>query len=163
MIILGLDPGTAIVGWGVIDTGPKNDVSKAKCLAYGCITTDKDMPASKRLVAIGSGLEALLKEYTPELASIEKLFFTNNQTTAMPVSQARGVLLYVLELQGVPTVEFTPLQIKQALTGYGRADKSQMQQMVKLILKLPGIPKPDDAADGLAIAVTAAQTRVYPA
>lgn len=161
MIVLGLDPGTAIVGWGVIDTGPKHDVSKAVCLGYGCITTDKTMPAAKRLVAIANGLEALLKRYTPELASVEKLFFTNNQTTAMAVSQARGILLYVLEKEGVPAVEFTPMQIKQAVTGYGRADKNQIQQMVKLILKLSVIPKPDDAADGLAMALAAAQTRIF--
>ena len=158
MIVLGLDPGTAIVGWGVIDTGDRHDVSKAKCLGYGCITTDKDMPASKRLVAIGSGLEALVRQYTPDLASVEKLFFATNRTTAMSVSQARGVIMYILEKEAVPAVEFTPLQIKQAVTGYGQADKNQIQQMVKLLLKLPGIPKPDDAADGLAIALTAAQT-----
>jgi crossover junction endodeoxyribonuclease RuvC len=161
MIILGIDPGTAIVGWGVIDTGDRHDVSKAKCLGYGVITTDKGMEPAKRLVAVGSGLEALVKQYTPDQASVEKLFFARNQTTAMAVSQARGVLLYILEREGIPAVEFTPLQIKQAVTGYGQADKKQVQEMIKLLLHLPGIPKPDDAADGLAIAITAAQTRRF--
>ena len=161
MIILGLDPGTAIVGWGVIDTGPRHDVSKAVCLAYNCLITDKSMTDSQRLLAIANGLEKLLKEYTPDLVGVEKLFFANNQKTVMTVSQARGVLLMVIEKEGLPMAEFTPLQVKQALTGYGKADKSQIQTMVKLLLRLPGIPKPDDAADALAIAITAAQTRVY--
>jgi len=159
MIILGLDPGTAIVGWGVIDTGPQNRVEKAKCLAYGVITTDKTLSDSKRLLAIANGLEGLLKEYTPDEAGVEKLFFSNNQKTVMTVSQARGVLLLVLEQQGIRLREFTPLQVKQALTGYGRADKPQMQQMTKLLLHLAEIPKPDDAADALAIAMATAQTR----
>jgi crossover junction endodeoxyribonuclease RuvC len=161
MIILGLDPGTAIVGWGVIDTGPKHDISKATCLAYDCLITDKSMTDSQRLVAIANGLELLLKQYTPDLVGIEKLFFANNQKTVMTVSQARGVLLMVIERGGLPIMEFTPLQVKQSLTGYGKADKSQIQQMVKLILKLSVIPKPDDAADALAIAITAGQTRVF--
>ena len=158
MLILGLDPGTAIVGWGLIDTGIRHDVSKAICVGYGCITTDKSMSDSKRLVAIANGLEALLVQYTPDLVSVEKLFFFNNQKTVMTVSQARGVLLLVIERQGIDLCEFTPLQVKQALTGYGKAEKMQMQQMTKLLLRLPGIPKPDDAADALAIALTAAQT-----
>ncbi|MCC2631336.1 MAG: Holliday junction endonuclease RuvC [Patescibacteria group bacterium] len=161
MIILGLDPGTAIVGWGVIDTGERHDVSKAVCLAYDCILTDKSMTHSQRLVAIANGLEGLLRQYTPDLVSIEKLFFSTNKTTAMSVSQARGVLLYVIEKEGLPIMEFNPMEIKLALTGYGKADKKQMQQMIKLILKLDAIPKPDDAADALAIALTAAQTKTY--
>jgi crossover junction endodeoxyribonuclease RuvC len=161
MIILGFDPGTAIVGWGVIDTGPKHEVSKAVCVAYGCITTDKGMTDSQRLVAIANGTESLLKQYAPSLVSVEKLFFSNNQKTVMTVSQARGVLLMTVERHGVLLMEFTPLQVKQALTGYGQADKNQIQQMVKLLLHLTVIPKPDDAADALAIAMTAAQTQVY--
>jgi crossover junction endodeoxyribonuclease RuvC len=161
MIILGLDPGTAIVGWGVIDTGPKHDISKAVCLGYSCIITDKSMSDSQRLVAIAQGLEGLLQQYTPDLVSVERLFFAKNQKTVMTVSQARGVILYKIEEQGLPMVEFTPLQVKQALTGYGQAEKAQIQQMVKLMLHLPGIPKPDDAADALAIAITAGQTKLY--
>lgn len=158
MIIMGLDPGTAIVGWGVIDTGDNHDISKARCLAYDCIITDKKLSDSRRLVAIATGLRALLQQYTPDVVAVEKLFFFSNQTTVMTVSQARGVLLLVIEEQELPLIEFTPLQVKQALTGYGRAEKSQMQQMTKLLLHLPGIPKPDDAADALAIAITAGQT-----
>jgi crossover junction endodeoxyribonuclease RuvC len=158
MIILGLDPGTAIVGWGLIDTGLKHDVSRATCIAYNCITTDKGLRDAQRLVAIANGLEMLLQQYTPDLVSIEKLFFTNNQKTAMTVSQARGVLLMIVERHEIPIVEYNPMEIKLALTGYGRADKAQIQAMIKLILKLETIPKPDDAADALAIAVTAAQS-----
>lgn len=159
MIILGLDPGTAIVGWGVIDTGLRHDVQRATCLAYDCITTDKSLSDSRRLVAISDGLESLLQRFTPDIVAVEKLFFARNQTTVMTVSQARGVLLLGIERHGIELMEFTPLQVKQALTGYGRAEKSQIQQMTKLLLHLPGIPKPDDAADALAIALTAAQTR----
>ena len=158
MVILGLDPGTAILGWGVIDTGERHDVNKAKCLAYGAITTDKSQSDSRRLVAIAAGLEKLLKEYTPDLVSVEKLFFSRNVSTAMTVSQARGVILLIVEQQGLAMVDYTPMQVKQALTGYGKADKKQIQEMTKLLLKLPGIPKPDDAADALAIALTAAQS-----
>jgi crossover junction endodeoxyribonuclease RuvC len=161
MIVLGIDPGTAIVGWGVIDTGDRHDMAKATCLAYGCITTDKSLSDSKRLLAIAAGLEGIVKQYTPDLVGVEKLFFAKNQTTAMTVSQARGVLLYILEKEGLPISEFTPLQIKQAMTGYGRAEKAQIQAMVKILLKLREIPKPDDAADALAIALTAAQTKSF--
>lgn len=158
MIILGLDPGTAIMGWGVIDTGSRNDLDSARCVAYGCVTTDKSMTDSQRLLAIANGLEGLLKEYGPQQVAIEKLFFARNVTTAMTVSQARGVLLLTVERFGIAISEHTPLQVKQALTGYGKADKAQIQAMTKLLLKLPGIPKPDDAADALAIAMTGAQT-----
>ena len=103
---------------------------------------------------IASGLTVLLERYKPDLVSVEKLFFTHNQTTAMTVSQARGVLLLVAEQHAIPLIEFTPLQIKQALTGYGRAEKRQIQEMVKVILKLNEIPKPDDCADALAAAIT---------
>jgi len=158
MLVLGLDPGTAIVGWGLIDTGPRNDLGAARCVADDCITTDKSLSDSRRLVAIAAGLEAVLSRYTPELVGVEKLYFSKNQTTAMTVSQARGVILLVLEQHSLPLVEMTPMQVKQGLTGYGKAERRQIQEMTKLLLKLPGIPKPDDAADALAIALTAAQT-----
>lgn len=161
MIVLGLDPGTAIVGWGIIDTGPHDDVSKAVSLGYGALTTDKSMSDSQRLVAIANGLEHLLQEYKPALVSVEQLFYAKNQKTVMTVSQARGVLLYILETHKIPLVEFTPLQVKQSLTGYGKAEKLQVQKMVQLVLRLPGLPKPDDAADALAIAITAAQTKRF--
>ena len=158
MIVLGIDPGTAIVGWGVVDTGPRHDVQNARCVAYDCVLTDKGMRDSQRLVAVYNGLRQVIAQYKPDLASVEKLFFSKNQTTAMTVSQARGVILLSLEEAGVPIVEYNPMEVKLALTGYGLADKKQMQQMTKLLLRLPGIPKPDDAADALAIALTAAQT-----
>ena len=157
MIILGLDPGTAIVGWGIIDTGPRHDMDQVRCVGYGCVTTDKGMRDSQRLLAISNGVEALINEHSPGLVCIEKLFFARNVTTALPVSQARGVLLLTAERHGIPISEHTPMQVKQALTGYGKADKAQMQNMIRIMLKLPGIPKPDDAADALAIAMTGAQ------
>jgi len=161
MIILGLDPGTALVGWGILDTGVQNRVDGAHCLGYGVISTDKSMTDSQRLLAVANGLEALLDEYKPGLVSVERLFFSKNQKTVMTVSQARGVLLYVVERMGIPMVEFTPQEVKMALTGYGRAEKPQVQKMVQLLLKLPQIPKPDDAADAVAIALIAAQTQGF--
>ena len=161
MIILGLDPGTAILGWGLIDTGDRHQVDKMVCLGYGALTTDKSLSDSKRLVALANGLRALFMQYTPDLVSVEKLFFFSNQKTVMTVSQARGVILMLAEEAGLEIVEFTPMQVKQALTGYGKADKQQMQQMCKVLLHLTEVPKPDDAADALAIAMTAAQTKRY--
>jgi crossover junction endodeoxyribonuclease RuvC len=157
MIVLGVDPGTARLGWGVIDTGEKHRVDQAVCLGYGCIETDKGMTDAQRLVAIAQGLQGVCKQYTPDLVSVEKLFFAKNQKTVMTVSQARGVILYMLEIEQLAVVEFTPMQVKQGLTGYGKAEKQQIQQMVKLLLHLPSLPQPDDAADGLALALTAAQ------
>lgn len=157
MIILGLDPGTALAGWGILDTGTPHRVDTAVCLGYGCITTDKSMTDSQRLLAIGNGLEALIEKYKPEIVGVEKLFFSRNQKTVMTVSQARGVLLYVIEQQGCQLMEFTPQEIKQSLTGFGGAEKAQMQKMVQLLLKLPTLPTPDDAADAVAVALTVAQ------
>jgi crossover junction endodeoxyribonuclease RuvC len=162
MIILGLDPGTAILGWGVIDTGPRHDLNQAKCLGYDCLITDKGMNDSQRLLALYNGLEVIMKQFTPDLVGVERLFFAKNQKTVMTVSQARGVILLQIERMGLPLVEYTPLQVKQALTDYGKAEKLQVQQMVKLVLKLRDIPKPDDAADALAIALTAAQAAGNP-
>lgn len=157
MIILGFDPGTAILGWGIIDTGDSHRVDQARSLAYGCITTDKSMTPSQRLLAIASGVEKLLDEYKPALVGVERLFFQRNVTTGMAVSEARGVVLYIIERQGFQLAEYTPQEVKMTLTGYGRAEKKQVQEMVKLLLKMEKIPKPDDAADALAIALTAAQ------
>jgi crossover junction endodeoxyribonuclease RuvC len=161
MIVLGLDPGTALVGWGVIDTGKSHRVDQAVCLGYGCIVTDKSLNDSQRLLIIGNELEQLVTQYRPELVGVEKLFFSRNQKTVMSVSQARGVLLFILEKVGLPIVEFTPQQVKQGLTGYGKAEKAQMQKMTQLLLNLKEIPKPDDAADALAIAITSAQAAVF--
>lgn len=157
MIILGLDPGTALVGWGVIDTLDRADVSQAKCLAYGCIQTDKTLSDSRRLLTIANGLRQILQQFTPDLVGVESLFYSTNQKTVMSVAQARGVLLMVIEEQGLELAELTPLQVKQALTGYGRAEKYQIQQMVQKLLYLADIPKPDDAADALAVALATGQ------
>ncbi len=152
MIVLGLDPGTARLGWGVLDTSG----SSPKALGYGVLETDMSLTDGQRLVALGSGLEQLFAEYSPELAGVERLFFSKNVRTAMTVSQARGLILYQLEKYRISALEFTPQQVKQGLTGNGKADKAQVQKMAQLLLRLPELPKPDDAADALAVALTAA-------
>ncbi|AKM84960.1 TPA: crossover junction endodeoxyribonuclease RuvC [Patescibacteria group bacterium] len=151
-IILGLDPGTATTGYGVV----AHDGVKAHYLTHGCITTPKTDLTATRLHDIAKALRALIKKYQPDLVAVEELFFARNVTTAMNVSQARGVLLQVAAEAHTQIRSYTPLQVKQAITGYGRADKQQMQKMIKMILGLKEIPKPDDAADALAVAVTAA-------
>lgn len=149
MIILGLDPGTAITGFGVIE---KNDqgIDYVNC---GCITTCAGMPMPERLQCIYEDTKKIITKYKPDAVAIEDLFFFRNVTTVIKVSQARGVLILAACKKSLPIFEYKPLQIKMALTGYGRADKKQMQQMVKSVLSLSDIPKPDDAADGLAIAI----------
>jgi crossover junction endodeoxyribonuclease RuvC len=155
MRILGIDPGTATVGWGVIES----DGGKVSSVDFGHISTSKDLPAEKRLAEIASDIEALIQKFQPEEASVEELFFFNNQKTVISVAQARGVILLTLERFGVTISGYTPLEVKQALTNYGRADKAQVQLMVKNILRLASIPKPDDAADALALAVCHASRR----
>lgn len=149
MKILGIDPGTATLGWGVINA----EGGRLEAVAYGHISTSKDLPLAARLKEIATDLETLLEIHQPEEVAVEELFFFNNQKTAMAVGQARGAILLTLERFGIRIAEYTPLEIKQALTNYGRADKLQVQTMVKALLKLKTIPKPDDAADALAIAV----------
>lgn len=155
MKILGIDPGTATVGWGVIES----DGGKVSSVDFGHISTSKDLPDEKRLAEIARDIEALIKQFEPEEAAVEELFFYNNQKTVITVAQARGVILLTLERFGVTISGYTPLEVKQALTNYGRADKAQVQLMTKNILKLASIPKPDDAADALAIAVCHASRR----
>ncbi len=155
LIILGIDPGTAITGWGII----KEDKKGIEMVAYGCIETSKDKTDVQRLKETANDLEAIIKEYQPDEMAIEELFFFKNLKTAIKVAQSRGVLMYVTAQNKVSVDEYTPLQIKQALTGYGRADKKQMQLMVQQVLKLKDIPKPDDAADALAVAVCHQQSR----
>jgi len=151
-IILGIDPGTATTGFGVINAN-KNEVVYINC---GYIATSpKDQPAD-RLLIIAKSLEAIIKEHKPQLAAVENLFFAKNRATAMAVAQARGVILSTIAKHKISLVEYTPLQIKQVLTGYGKADKAQIQKMVKSVLKLDSVPKPDDSADALAIAICAA-------
>jgi crossover junction endodeoxyribonuclease RuvC len=148
--ILGIDPGTATTGFGIIDTS----ISKvSNVVDYGVITTDATLTDSKRLSIIDESLKQLIKTHKPNIIAVEKLFFFRNTTTIITVAQARGVVLLNAEIHNLQLFEFTPLQIKQAITGYGKAPKSQMQQMVATILGLKSIPKPDDAADGLAVAL----------
>lgn len=155
MIIMGIDPGLAIVGFGVIAAA--NGVYKP--IDYGVITTDKDVPTAKRLTIIADELSELIEKYKPDEIAVEELFYCVNQKTVIPVAEARGVILYTLAKHGVKLFEYTPMQIKLAITGYGNADKKSMQQMVTMLLNLRSVPKPDDAADAVAIALTHAQTR----
>ena len=149
MKILGIDPGTATTGFGLITKeGPK--VTKNDC---GVISTSKDQDMPKRLSILFNDLQEIVQTHKPDVMSVEKLFFTNNITTAMTVSQARGIVLLVASQNNIPIAEYTPLQVKMSATGYGKATKKQVQEMVKKILKLSVIPKPDDAADALAIAI----------
>ena len=151
MLILGIDPGTAITGWGVVDFHPPN---RFEIIAYDCIYTKSHQPLPDRLLQIYQQLQQLLNQYQPETVAMESLFFNTNAKTAMLVGQARGVVKLALVQSGLTIQEYTPLQVKTTLTGYGRADKKQIQFMVQQILKLPQLPQPDDAADALAIAVT---------
>lgn len=155
VIILGLDPGTATTGWGVI----KEVEKEPKLEAFGCIETCKTKCTVDRLCEIAKDLEEVIKTYRPNEIAIEDLFFFKNLKTAIKVAEARGVLLLTSGNSKVPVWEYTPLQIKQATTGYGRAEKGQVQYMVKEILKLKSIPRPDDAADALAIAICHQQAR----
>lgn len=155
MIYLGIDPGTATTGFGVIKK--TNDLKKEfEILEFGVIETDKKDSDSERLQILYSDLLSIIKKYKPNFVGVEKLFFTKNQTTAMTVSQARGVVLLACNQNQVQLLEFTPLQVKNTLCGYGKADKKQVQHMVQQTFKLKSIPKPDDAADALAIALCAA-------
>lgn len=147
--IIGIDPGTGITGYGVIDA-TRQDYN---IVGAGVIRTPANTALEKRLVTIFEGVEQLIQEYKPAILSIEKLFFAQNVTTAIAVSHARGAVLLAAAKAELEVSEYTPLQIKQALTGYGRASKSQIQDMVKVILKLPTPPKPDDCADALAAAI----------
>lgn len=150
MIILGIDPGIATTGFGVIA------IEKGVCTLVDCgvVTTHKDLTHAERLAILYEDLTEIVKKHQPQQVAVEKLFFSTNVTTAMTVGEARGVALLVLQQGGVPIAEYTPLQVKQGITGYGKATKKQVQEMVKTRLKLNTIPKPDDAADALAIALT---------
>ena len=149
MRILGIDPGIAIVGYGIVD----KSANAYKAVKYDAITTKAHTPIENRLLSIYNELDLIIKEYKPEVMSVEELFFNNNAKTAFAVGQARGVILLAAVQNNLPIYEYTPLQVKQALTGYGRADKNQIQQMVKAMLGLSAVPKPDDVADALAIAM----------
>lgn len=154
MIILGIDPGIAIVGYGVVEY--KNN--SFRTLEYGAITTPAHTSPETRLETIYSDMNTLIKKYSPDEMAIEELFFNNNQKTAILVAEARGVILLAAQKNLVRINEYTPLQVKQAVVGYGRADKRQVQTMITTILNLKAVPKPDDTADALALAICDAHT-----
>lgn len=150
MKVLGIDPGTARVGWAVIES--KN--SAVHALSYGCITTNQTDTAGTRLMSIYTQVGKYCKTYKPDVLALEELYFATNAKTVIPVGQARGVILLVAAQKGISVVSYSPLTVKRTITGDGKADKSQMQRMVQLTLKLKEIPKPDDTADAIAIALT---------
>ena len=149
MIILGIDPGTATTGYGVV----KNENGNLEKISYGCILTKSSESLDIRLDIIFNDLMEIIKKFKPEMIAVEELFFASNAKTAISVGHARGVILLACAKSKTPVYEYTPLQVKQAICGYGRGEKRQIQKMVRTLLKLDEIPKPDDAADGLAIAI----------
>lgn len=153
MIILGIDPGFAITGYGVI----RYEKNKLQLLEYGVVSTKKEMPFTQRLMAIDAKIRVLCETYKPDCCAIEELFFNNNAKTAIAAAQGRGIAVGAVASLGIPVFEYTPLQVKQAVVGYGRAEKKQIQQMVKMIMHMQEIPKPDDAADAIAIAICHSQ------
>jgi len=155
MIILGIDPGLAIVGWGIIESERGN----VRPIAYGAITTPAHTDIEARLLMIQNDLETIIKKYKPDEMAVEELFFNTNITTGIAVAEARGVIICTAHKLGVKINEYTPLQVKQAVVGYGKAEKHQVISMVTSILKLPKPPKPDDTADAVAIAICHAQCR----
>lgn len=149
MIVLGIDPGYAIVGCGVVEYKS----NKFTMLEYGAILTEAHTPFNIRLEKIYDEADELMKKYKPDAVAMEKLFFNTNQKTAIDVAQARGVLVLAAQKNRIPIFEYTPLQVKQSVVGYGRAEKKQVQEMTRVLLNLEKIPKPDDAADALAMAI----------
>ena len=150
MLVLGIDPGIAITGYGLIQTDQRNDY---KCMTYGVITTQAGLPDAERLNILFDELTQLILLHQPDISAVEKLFFQKNVKTAISVGQARGVTMLTLAQAGLPITEYTPNEIKQTVCGYGSAGKSQMQRMVQSLLNLSELPKPDDAADALAVAI----------
>lgn len=150
MKVLGIDPGMAIVGYALIDY---IDDKNIKLITSGSIQTDKELTDSKRLLEIYNDLSEIIEEDKPDCASVEQLFFFKNQKTIIPVAEARGVILTVLEKYNIPTYNYTPMEVKQILTGYGRADKKEVEQMVKISLNTDELPKLDDTIDAIAIAI----------
>lgn len=150
MRILGIDPGLAIVGWSIVDFDSNG---KPTAVDYGAILTEKGLSVSARLKEIYTDMRSIIGEYNPEVAGVETLLFYNNAKTAIVVGEARGVVLLTLEEANLPILEFTPLQVKSSISGYGKANKKQVQENVKMICNLEEIPKPDDVADAIAIAI----------
>lgn len=157
MRILGIDPGTATVGFGIIEMTGRN----YKVLDFGHISTEKTLSAPQRLNEIANDLQGLCEQWNPDICAVEELFFSKNVTTALKVAEARGVILQTLNRRGYPIHEYNPLQIKLAITGDGKAVKKQVQKMVAILLKLESVPKPDDAADALAVALCFAHTPLH--
>ncbi len=149
MRVLGIDPGVATIGFGVVDF----QRSAQRLIQYGVITTPAGLPLSRRLLQISEDMGELLSQFKPDEAAVEELFFTKNITTGIAVAHGRGVILLELERSGIPSFEYTPMQVKQAVAGYGGADKRQVMLMTQRLLKMREIPRPDDAADALAIAI----------
>ena len=154
MRILGIDPGIAIVGFGLIESNR----GSVRMLQYGAVTTEAGLPLATRLVQIENDMTALIAQLKPDEIAVEELFFSKNITTGIAVAHGRGVILCTAEKLGVPIYEYTPMQVKQAVVGYGRADKKQVMDMVRRILSLQAVPKPDDAADAVAIALCHARS-----
>ena len=150
MIVLGIDPGTAITGYGIVKDAPDGRLFE---ICHGVIRTDRKTPYPLRLKKIHNGIALIIEQHRPQVAAIEELFFSKNAATAMIVGQARGVVILTAVLAGLEVSEYTPIQLKEAVTGYGRAEKMQVQYMVKTLLGLAEAPKPDDAADALALAI----------
>jgi len=163
MKILGIDPGTAIVGWGIIETNGRKIGTEIvpKVVNCGIIRTKSATADADRLEIIYDSINAIIKKEKPDFVAVEQLFFFKNQKTVMTVSQSHGVIILAVKKSNTSLFGFTPLQVKQAITGYGRADKKQVQEMVKTFLHLKEIPKPDDAADALAIALCCAQSQKF--
>lgn len=154
MVILGIDPGYAIVGFGVL----RSERGAPSLLACGAINTPAGLPLSKRLLQIADDLDELIRKFKPDAMAVERLYFGNNVTTGIGVAQARGVILVTAERQGIPIYEYDPSQVKMAVVGYGKAEKRQVMDMTKRLLNLKAVPKPDDAADAVAIALCHARS-----
>ena len=150
MRVLGIDPGYAIVGWGVVDY----QGNRFSPVGFGAVTTAAGVDFEKRLEQVYQGVKEVFETYRPEALSIEKLFYQHNQTTVIGVAEARGVILLAAAQAGVPIFEYTPMQVKQSVSGYGMAVKKQVQEMTRILLHLPTVPKPDDTANALAMAIT---------
>jgi len=157
-LALGIDPGTATTGYGLVRLMPDGELV---AVSFGIISTPKDATPSARLEMLYTDLRKIIKRHKPDTSAVEKLFFARNVTTGIAVGQARGVVLLALEQAGIEIFEYTPKEVKQAVAGYGSAEKRQVQEMVRALLQLDSIPKPDDAADALAIAITHLNTKRY--
>lgn len=156
MLTLGIDPGTARLGFGVVD-----DTPSFRAIHFGVVETSSDQVMPDRLVALYGAVTALIADYHPDAVAVEQLFFARNVTNALAVGQARGVVLLAAAQAGITVAEYTPSEVKQAVAGYGKADKGQMGEMVRIILGLERVPRPDDAADALAVALCHAQTAPF--